>query len=257
MWGAGRLRGAIDGGANEVTVAFWALVTRGDGSPIARVTHGPIGVIKRGIAKRDDPDGPRYLVYASAVVEGHPRYIPGAFEFHTHGGVAQVMDDGSIRQDADRPFRGGHGFDVEDARGAARAAGQLCVKPPLPSGTRETWRNLTGLTLNMDEYLWADRLDRVCKTALSGDIDSPVWDLAVALALAEEFADADGLRPDLSPESRQRYIQDAAHALWFMIVNSAIDAKRSVSWDRVPRSFSRRAPGSAPMSVCHWDTTRT
>ncbi len=136
------------------------------------------------------------------------------------------------------------GVEVEDAGQAAQAAGRLGVKPPLPPGTWEVWVNQTGLSLYRGEAEWADRLDRVCKSALGPDIDSPVWDRQAALALAEEFAVADGLRPDLPPESRQRFLQAAAGALWIMIVQRAGPDEPGVCWDRAPQEFLDAGPPS-------------
>ena len=116
------------------------------------------------------------------------------------------------------------------------------MKPPLPPGTWEVWVNQTGLSLYRGEAVWADRLDRVCKSALDPDIDSPVWDREAALALAEEFAVADGLRADLPPESRQRFLHGAAGALWIMIVQRAGPDEPSVCWDRAPQEFLDAGP---------------
>ena len=122
------------------------------------------------------------------------------------------------------------------------AVDEVRVRPPLPPGTWEVWLNQTGLSLYVGEAVWADRLDRVCKTALGPDLDSPVWDRDAALALAEEFAEADGLRPDLPPESRQQLFHSAAGALWIMIVQRAGPDEPSVCWDRAPQKFLDAGP---------------
>ena len=131
----------------------------------------------------------------------------------------------------------GHGLRVDDAREAAQGAARLCVQPPLPWGARDIWYNQTGLLLTVDEEVWADRLDRVCKTALGPDLDSPVWDRAAGLALAEEFADADGLRPDAPPDWREQFLRAAAGTLWMMIVQRTGLDGPNVCWDRVPMEF--------------------
>ena len=124
----------------------------------------------------------------------------------------------------------------------SQAVDEAGVRPPLAPGVRDTWANMTGLMLNVDEDLWAHRLDRVCKTALGPDLDSPVWDREVALALAEEFAIADGLRPDLPPESRQQFLRGLDGALWIMIVQRAGPDGPSACWDRAPQEFLDRGP---------------
>ena len=111
------------------------------------------------------------------------------------------------------------------------------MRPPLPWGARDIWYNQTGLLLTVDEEVWADRLDRVCKTALGSDLDSPVWDRAAGLALAEEFADADGLRPDVPPDWREQFLRAAAGTLWMMIVQRTGLDGPNVCWDRVPMEF--------------------
>ena len=45
------------------------------------------------------------------------------------------------------------------------AVDEAGVRPPLPWGVRDIWYNQTGLLLTVDEEVWADRLDLVCKTA--------------------------------------------------------------------------------------------
>lgn len=126
------------------------------------------------------------------------------------------------------------------------AADEAGVRPPLPPGTWEVWQNQTGLSLYRGEAVWADRLDRVCKTVLGPDLDSPVWDWEAALALAEEFADADGLRPDLPSEWRERFLRGAVTTLWIMIVQRAGPDEASVCWDRVPREFLEKGPPAGP-----------
>ena len=232
------------GGSAQVTVAFWALTVNEDGSPHSRVVGAPFEVIRPGIEQRGDPEGPLYLVYAVASEADSPFDVPGVYYFKTNGGVTQVLADGSLDVGADRPFRSGHGLGVEDAWEAARAAKRLCVKPPLPAGARETWYNQTGLLLTVDEEVWADRLDRVCKTALGPDLDSPVWDREVGLALAEEFADADGLRPDVPPDWREQFLRAASGALWMMIVQRPGLDGPNVCWDRVPMEFIEAGPPS-------------
>ena len=232
----------------EVTVVYRALSVNPDGSFRSRVTGAPFGIIQRGIEQRGNLDGtaPRYLVYALASEADSPFHLPGVFYFNTNGGVTQIRDDGSLAVGADRPFWRGHGFGLDDARGAAQAAMRLCVKPPLPPGTWDVWRNQTGLSLYAGETVWADRLDRVCKTALGPDLESPVWDWEAALALAEEFADADGLRPDLPPEWREQHIWGAVTTLWIMIVQKAGPDEASVCWDQVPREFLDKGPPAGP-----------
>ena len=206
------------GGFAQLTVAFLALTVNEDGSPHSRVVGAPFEVIRPGIEQRGDPDGPLYLVYAVASEAASRFDLAGVYYFKTNGGVTQVLADGSLGVGADRPFWSGHGLGVEDAREAALTAERLCVRPPLPRGARDIWYNQTGLLLTVDEEVWADRLDRVCKTALGPDLDSPVWDRAAGLALAEEFADADGLRPDVPPDWREQFVRAASGALWIMIV---------------------------------------
>ena len=123
------------------------------------------------------------------------------------------------------------------------------VRPPLPPGTWEVWLNQTGMSLYVGEAVWADRLDRVCKTALGPDRDRPVWNREAALGLAEEFAVADGLRPDLPPESRQRFLHAAAGALWIMIVQRAGPDEPSVCWDRAPQEFLDTGPPGGGWSM--------
>ena len=236
------LVGDPDEGTGKVTVAFRALTVKEDGSPHSRIVGAPFGVIRPGIVQRDDPDRPRYLVYAVAVEAGTPLHGHGVYFFKTNGGVTQVLADGSLAAGANRPFSRRHGYRVEDARDAARAARRLCVKPPLPWGVRDIWYHQTGLPLTVDEEVWADRLDRVCKMALGPDIDSPVWDREAALALGEEFADADGLRPDMPPDWREQFLRGAPVTLWLMIVQRTGLDEPSVCWDRVPREFIEAGP---------------
>ena len=237
------LVGDLDGGTDQVTVAFRALRVNEDGSPHSRIVGAPFELIRPGIVQRDDPDRPRYLVYAIAEARS-PLHGQGVYFFKTNGGVAPVLADGSLGKGADRPFWPGHGYRVEDARDAARAARRLCVKPPLPWGVRDIWYNQTGLQLTVDEEVWADRLDRVCKAALGPDLDSPVWDQAAGLALAEEFVDADGLRPDVPPDWRERFLRGASATLWMMIVQRIGLDGPSVCWDRAPREFIAAGPPS-------------
>ena len=204
----------------------------------------PFGVIRPGIEQRDDPDGPLYLVYAVAGEAASPFDLPGVYYFKTNGGITQVLADRSLDVGADRPFGSGHGFGLEDAREAALAAKRLCVRPPLPWGARDIWYNQTGLLLTVDEEVWADRLDRVCKTALGPDVDSPVWDRAAGLALAEEFADADGPRPDVPPDWREQFLRGASGTLWMMIVQRTGLDGPNVCWDRVPIDFIEAGPPS-------------
>ena len=242
------LMGDLDG-SGQMTIAFRALTVNSDGSARSRVTGAPFGVIRPGIEKRYDPDGPRYLVYALVSEEDSPLHLPGVFWFNTNGGVTQILEDGSLATGADKPFWRGHRFGLADAQEAAQAAERLCVKPPLPPGTWDVWMNQTGLSLYAGEAVWADRLDRVCKTALGPDIDSPVWDRQAALALAEEFAVADGLRPDLPPQSRQQFLSAAAGALWIMVVQRAGPDGPSVCWDRAPLEFVGRGPPGGGWSM--------
>ena len=123
---------------------------------------------------------------------------------------------------------------------------EVRVRPPLPPGTWDVWRNQTGLSLYVGEAAWADRLDRLCKTALGPDLDSPVWDWEAGLALAEEFVDADGLRPDLPSEWRELYVRSAVTALWIMIVQKAGPDEPSVCWDQVPPEFLEKGPPAGP-----------
>ena len=238
------LVGDLDEGTGKVTVAFLALTVNEDGSPHSRIVGAPFGVIRPGIVQRDDPDRSRYLVYAVAAEARSPLHGQGVFYFKTNGGVAPVLADGSLGKGADRPFWPGHGFEVKDARVAARAARRLCVKSPLPWAARDIWYNQTGLLLTVDEEVWADRLDRVCKTALGSDLDSPVWDRAAGLALAEEFADADGLRPDVPPDWREQFLRAASGTLWMMIVQRTGLDGPNVCWDRVPIEFIEAGPPS-------------
>ena len=236
------LKGDIGADGGAVTILLLTVEVDDDGDPIARIGYGPIGVIRQGIARRHAADRPSYLVYASAAAQDGPRRLRGALVFNTDGGVAPVMDDGSLRQGVARPFVAGHGLRVEDARRAARDARQVCVRAPLPPGVREIWFNVVELQYTVDEDVWADRLARVCEAALGGSIDSPVWDREAARRLAEEFADADGLRPDLPPEWRERYLEDAAGELWRMIVHRAESDGPSACWHAVPQSFLEDAP---------------
>ena len=230
------------GGSAQVTVAFLALTVNEDGSPHSRVVGAPFAVIRPGIEQRGSPDGPLYLVYAVAGEASSPFDLPDVYYFNTNGGVTQVLADSSLDVGADRPFGSGHGLGVEAAREAALAAKRLCVKPPLPSAARHTWYNQTGLLLTVHEEVWAGRLDRVCKTALGPDLDSPVWDRAAGLALAEEFADADGLRPDVPPDWREQFLRGASTTLWIMIVQRTGLDGPSVCWDRVPTEFIEAGP---------------
>lgn len=137
----------------------------------------------------------------------------------------------------------GGSVNLDRGNGDMGADADARVTPPLPWGVREIWYNQTGLLLTVDEEVWADRLDKVCKTALGPDIDSPVWDREAAQALAEEFAVADGLRPDLPPESRQQLFHAlASGTLWIMIVQRAGPDGPSACWDRVPREFLETKP---------------
>ena len=238
------LVGDLDEGTGKVTVAFLALTVNEDGSPHSRIVGAPFEVIRPGIVQRDGPDRPRYLVYAVAAEARSPLHGQGVFYFKTNGGVAPVLADGSLGKGADRPFWPGHGFEVKEARDAARAARRLCVKPPLPLAARDIWYNQTGLLLTVDEEVWADRLDRVCKTALGSDLDSPVWDRAAGLALAEEFADADGLRPDVPPDWREQFLRAASGTLWMMIIQRTGLDGPNVCWDRVPIEFIEAGPPS-------------
>ena len=236
------LSAGIDGVGEKIAVAFLALSIDDDRDVRWRHTDGAFPVLRQGIVRRDHPDRPSYLVYARADGEGAGSGSADVLYFHTDGGVAEILDDGSIRQGAARPFAFGHGFDVEDARVAARAAEQLCLEPPLPPGVRALWFNETGLQLTVDEDVWADRLDRVCKTAAGPDLGSPVWDQDAALALAEEFAEADGLRPDLPPEFRREFLVSSARVLWQMIVHRAGPDGPSVCWEAVPEEFLADVP---------------
>ena len=76
----------------------------------------------------------------------------------------------------------------------------------------------------------------MCKTALGPDLDSPVWDRAAGLALAEEFVDADGLRPDVPPEWREQFVGAAsgADALWRM---TTVPLSGACPWHYPPGSF--------------------
>ncbi|MYB27787.1 MAG: hypothetical protein F4X38_01480 [Acidimicrobiaceae bacterium] len=122
------------------------------------------------------------------------------------------------------------------------AVDEVRVRPPLAWGVREIWYNQTGLLLTVDEEVWADRLDRICETALGPDLDSPVWDPEAALVLAEEFAAADGLRPDMPPEWREQFLRGASGTLWLMIVQRTGLDGPNVCWDRVPREFLDAGP---------------
>ena len=126
------------------------------------------------------------------------------------------------------------------------AVDEVRVRPPLPPGAWEVWKNGTGLSYYVGEAAWADRLDRVCKTALGPDLDSPVWDWEAGRALAEEFVDADGLRPDLPSEWRERYVRSAVTTLWIMIVQKAGPDEPSVCWDQAPREFLEKGPPAGP-----------
>ena len=126
------------------------------------------------------------------------------------------------------------------------AVDEVRVRPPLPPGTWDVWMNQTGLSLYAGEAVWADRLDRVCKTALGPDLESPVWDWEAGLALAEEFVNADGLRPDLPSEWREKYVRGAVTTLWIMIVQKAGPDGPSVCWDQVPREFREKGPPVDP-----------
>ena len=105
------------------------------------------------------------------------------------------------------------------------------VSAPLPPGIREIWWNQTGLLLTVDEDVWVDRLDRLCRTAVKSEKDSPAWNRDGALALADEFLAADGLRPDLQSDQRESIRWSASGTLWTMIVQPG------VCWDRVPPNF--------------------
>ena len=225
------LVGDLDSGERP-TIAFWALVVNEDGTPYARANARMFSILRPGVVQRESEDQPRYLVYGRAARGGIPGDVPGAFHL-THGpyGVARVREDGSLDGYAHRT--------VENARAAARA---LCVQPPLPPGIREVWRNMTGLSLNMGEALWVDRLTRACNAALGPDLSKPVWDQEAARALAQDFADEDGLRADLPPESRERFLTNAAGALWLMVVHRTAPDAPSVCWDRVPAEFLETGP---------------
>ncbi len=229
-------------GTEQVTVAFHALFINDYGESPSRVVGGPFGVIRPGIVRRSDADRPRYLVYAGAAGEDSPFNLDGVFYFKTNGGVIQVRADGRLAAGQYRPFWPDHGFDLHDAQLAASAAERLCVRPPLPSRIRGAWTSRTGLVLNLYESDWADRLDRVCKTALGADIDAPVWDQEVALALADEFVTADGLRPDLAADVWESFRQNAARALWSMVVFGSEEGGPSVCWDSVPATFIQAGP---------------
>ena len=131
--------------------------------------------------------------------------------------------------------------------GESQAVDEVRVRPPLPWGVRDIWYHQTGLLLTVDEDVWADRLDRVCENALGADVDSPVWDRQAAQALGEEFAEADGLRPDLPPQWREQFLSGLSTTLWIMIVQRTGLDGPNVCWDRVPPEFldaGLRAGGS-------------
>ena len=126
--------------------------------------------------------------------------------------------------------------------GDSQAVDEVRVRPPLPWGVRDIWYHQTGLLLTVDEDVWADRLDRVCKTALGAEVDSPVWDREAAQALGEEFAEADGLRPDLPPRWREQFLSGLSTTLWIMIVQRTGLDGPNVCWDRVPPEFLDAGP---------------
>lgn len=132
--------------------------------------------------------------------------------------------------------------------GESQAVDEVRVRPPLPWGVRDIWYNQTGLLLTVDEEVWAGRLHRVCETALGADVDSPVWDREAAQALGEEFAEADGLRPDVPPEWREQFLSGLSTTLWIMIVQRTGLDGPNVCWDRVPSEFLDAGPhvGGSP-----------
>ena len=77
------------------------------------------------------------------------------------------------------------------------------VSAPLPPGLHEIWWNQTGLLLTVDEGVWVERLDRACRAAMELEEHPIVRDHDAAVALADEFIVADGLRPDLDTEYRE------------------------------------------------------
>lgn len=105
------------------------------------------------------------------------------------------------------------------------------VSAPLPPGLHEIWWNQTGLLLTEDEGTWVERLDRVCRAAMELEEHPIVRDHDAAVALAEEFIVADGLRPDLDAEYREHVQMAAVSALWLMVTHPG------VCWDNAPQEF--------------------
>ena len=105
------------------------------------------------------------------------------------------------------------------------------VSAPLPPGLRQVWWNQTGLLLTADEDTWVERLDRVCRASIELQEKPIVRDHDAAMALADEFIVADGLRPDLDAEYREHVHIAAVTALWLMVTHPG------VCWDKAPPEF--------------------
>jgi hypothetical protein len=131
------LIGDLPSGDMTVTVAVRRLFLNPDGSPRFRLSPSPIETVEPGIAARDTPDGPTYIVYVTEDKETYsPFYDSGYYHFNTPGGVAPMLDGEKIGVAADRPLarpvvtEGGvyrqtdHGLNLDDARTAARVVEQ-------------------------------------------------------------------------------------------------------------------------------------
>lgn len=105
------------------------------------------------------------------------------------------------------------------------------VSAPLPPGLHEIWWNTTGLFLTEDEDTWIERLDRACRAAMELQEHPIVRDHDAAVALADEFIVADGLRPDLDAEYREHIQTAAVTVLWLMVTHPG------VCWDKAPPEF--------------------
>lgn len=105
------------------------------------------------------------------------------------------------------------------------------VSAPLPPGLWEIFWNQTGLLLTADEGIWVERLDRACRAAMELEERPVVRDHDAAVALADEFIVADGLRPDLDAEFREHVRMAAVGALWLMMIHPG------VCWDNAPPEF--------------------
>ena len=127
------LLGSLPPGETTVTVAVRTLILNLDGTPRFRTSMSPIETVEPGIAARNSPEQPSYIVYVTEDLETYsPFYNSGYYHFNTPGGVAPMLDGGRIGVAADRPLARpvviengvyteiDHGLTIDDARGAAR-----------------------------------------------------------------------------------------------------------------------------------------